>query len=200
MNGVNLNELLYYDETSPSCLRWKAPLCKGRGSHNRKDGTVAGSNKSRNRWQFVIQGKNLLGHHVVWWLLNQEEVPEGFVIDHIDRNPLNNLITNLRVIPAPLNPRNASKYKTNSTGVTGVLYSLKADARDGSISERFIAHWNSSTGKRCSKSFSTRKYGHDLAFQLACDYRAKMIAELNAQGAGYTETHGKIVDTLQLLV
>lgn len=191
MRGIDLHNMLYYDETSPSCLRWHGSGGKGKGSRNRTEGAIAGSCKSRNRWQFVIQGKNLLGHHIVWWLLNQEEVPEGFVIDHIDRNPLNNMVSNLRVIPAPLNTRNAGRYKTNSTGVTGVLYSLKTDARVGSISERFIAHWSSLTGKHCSKSFSTMKYGHSQAFQLACEYRAKMIAELNAQGAGYTSTHGQ---------
>lgn len=191
MRGIDLHGLLYYDETSPSCLRWHDSGSGGKGCHNRTEGKVAGSCKSRNRWQFVIQGKNLLGHHIVWWLLNQEEVPEGFVIDHIDRNPLNKLISNLRVIPLPLNTRNAGKYKTNSTGVTGVRYSLKTDARDGSVSERFIAHWSSLTGDCCSKSFSTRKYGYEQAFQLACEYREKMIAQLNEQGAGYTDSHGK---------
>lgn len=29
------------------------------------------------------------------------------------------------------------------------------------------------------------------AFRLACDYRVRMIEELNSDGAGYTEHHGK---------
>ena len=55
---------------------------------------------------------------------------------------------------------------------------------------RSIAWWND--GERvCSKSFPVKKYGVLPAFKLAVDYREKMIAELNAQGAGYTENHGK---------
>lgn len=40
-------------------------------------------------------------------------------------------------------------------------------------------------------SFSCNKYGHEQAFQLACQWREQKIAELNAQGAGYSERHGK---------
>jgi hypothetical protein len=38
--------------------------------------------------------------------------------------------------------------------------------------------------------FSISKLGNDEAFRQACEYRAKMIAELNEQGANYTERHG----------
>lgn len=40
-------------------------------------------------------------------------------------------------------------------------------------------------------SFSCNKYGHEQAFQLACQWREQKIAELNEQGAGYSERHGK---------
>jgi hypothetical protein len=33
-------------------------------------------------------------------------------------------------------------------------------------------------------------YGNDFAFELACNYRDKMIEDLNKAGAGYTERHG----------
>lgn len=191
IHNLKLDEILYYDETSPSALRWIAPTKRCRGSHNRVAGAVAGSDKNRDRWQFIIKGKHILGHHIVWWLFHREEVQGGFVIDHIDRNPRNNTIQNLRVIPLCMNPRNATKYTNNTTGTTGVSYRFQVDARDGSTSERFVAMWNDLNGKRKSKSFSILRYGHEQAFHLACDYRNKMIQELNAQGAGYSDTHGK---------
>jgi hypothetical protein len=77
--------------------------------------------------------------------------------------------------------RNQKMRATNTSGVTGVVFYEK----NGS----WVAEWLVNSKHR-SKSFSIKKYG-DQAFQLACEYRAKMIAELNAQGAGYTSTHGQ---------
>ena len=43
-------------------------------------------------------------------------------VDHIDRNPKNNHITNLRFATIQENNRNASKKKNNTTGYIGVTY------------------------------------------------------------------------------
>lgn len=46
-------------------------------------------------------------------------------------------------------------------------------------------------GNYRNKKFSVLKLGLLPAFRDAVMYRRKMIEELNAQGAGYTENHGK---------
>ncbi len=52
---------------------------------------------------------NLLFHHLVAQAFISER-PEGKVIDHIDRNSLNNNVSNLRYITQTENMRNTKKY------------------------------------------------------------------------------------------
>ena len=84
--------------------------------------------------------------------------------------------------------RNHTKQKNNTTGVTGLGIQTKVIA--GNSYTSWIARWNSLDGKSCTKNFSTNKYGYEEAKQLAIAYRNKIIQELNAQGAGYAESHG----------
>jgi len=78
--------------------------------------------------------------------------------------------------------RNRRKTKSNTSGVTGVGF----NAEDN----RWFAHWRSLDGKHESKSFSARKYGNNVAFELACAARTHAIEKLNSDGAGYSEKHG----------
>lgn len=78
--------------------------------------------------------------------------------------------------------RNRRKRTDNKTGVTGVLLEEN---------KRYRATWEDISGKTKSKSFSILKYGKEEAFRLACEARENAIKELNEQGAGYSENHGK---------
>jgi hypothetical protein len=56
--------------------------------------------------------KNILFHHLVAKLFIGER-PQGMVIDHIDRNSLNNNVNNLRYITQLENSHNTSIYRTD---------------------------------------------------------------------------------------
>lgn len=58
--------------------------------------------------------------HRVIWALYYGEWPEE--IDHIDHNPANNKINNLRVVDHKTNCKNMKLFKTNKSGVVGVSF------------------------------------------------------------------------------
>jgi hypothetical protein len=86
-----VHEWYEYDETSESCLRWK----KDRGS-KMKEGDRAGCLHPNGYWK-VWAGKRLMSaHRIIWLLHGNVELPSHLSVDHIDRDPLNNRIENLR--------------------------------------------------------------------------------------------------------
>ena len=87
------------------------------------------------------------------------------VVDHIDRNKLNNHFLNLRWVTLSINNRNTTKRNDNTSGIKGVHF----DTKDKS----WRAQWNNNNGKQCCKSFSMKKYG-DQAKQLAINKRLEM--------------------------
>ncbi len=112
---------------------------------------------------------NLPLHHYIF-----KKPSLNTVIDHMDRNPLNNKKENLREVSFSINSSNAH-YRTNSKSQIRGVYKRKA--RPGIAKESWICEW-SIEGKRYSKSFSISKYGEDQAFELALNLRKEKEKEL----------------------
>ena len=77
--------------------------------------TTPASKTYKSRYfQLNREGKrvNYLFSHLVARLFIGER-PEGLVIDHIDRNPLNNHVSNLRYITQKENTHNSERYRTD---------------------------------------------------------------------------------------
>ena len=72
--------------------------------------------------------------HIVVWEMHNGPVPPGMVIDHDDRNRINNRIDNLNLVTQLQNNRNKSKSKRNTTGVTGVCWHKRDQRWVASIS------------------------------------------------------------------
>ena len=91
--------------------------------------------------------------------------PHNFLeVDHINIDPLDNRLENLRWASASLQKINQHVRKDNKTGIKGVLYIESKDC--------YKANWYVNK-KHYSKTFSVKKYG-DKAFELAADYRKEM--------------------------
>jgi hypothetical protein len=67
-----------------------------------------------------VFGRTRTAHRVVWAMI-YGEWPNG-QIDHINGNPADNRIENLRCVCATDNARNAKRRRDNTTGQTGVIW------------------------------------------------------------------------------
>lgn len=168
---VNFNDYVYYDEQSPTFLR-------------RIGGKIAGclrfntlTNIPRNSC-VNIQKKQYYTHRVVWNLFHGQ-LGENLVIDHLDGNPHNNKIDNLRAVCVTTNSHNVRKMSHNTSGITGVVFSQSIDS--------WRAVWHEK-GKQYSRSFSVSKYGYECAKNMAIAVRNSKIDEAHIP---YTDRHGR---------
>lgn len=67
-------------------------------------------------WKVTRNGK-VHGVHRLLWEEAYGPIPDGYVIDHIDRNPMNNELSNLRCIPKGANKANTVSSRELPKGV-----------------------------------------------------------------------------------
>ena len=103
-----LNELFEYRDGD---LYWKKP------TRGHSVGMLAGSINKLGYRSIKINSKLYKAHRLIYLMFN-DNLPE--IIDHIDRNPSNNRIENLRLANKSLNRQNAKINKNNKSGVKGV--------------------------------------------------------------------------------
>ena len=187
-SNVNWSELVYYDETSPSCIRWKVNRLNCSNTVKATKGSVAGSISDKGYWIIPSNGTYYKVHRIVWLLANKT-LGQNEQIDHINRQRNDNRLSNLRKVDYVRNRRNISKQQNNTSGVTGVKW-WECRNNKGNSSTYAVAQWQES-GKKFSKNFSVKKFGLLPAFAMACKYREDKIKELNAAGYGYSDNHGK---------
>lgn len=183
----DLDKVFYYDPSSPSGLRWKIDRFKNKGAKLFSAGDVAGNKKylangTPRCWRLKFQGVPHLTHRIIWVLLYGSLDPD-MVIDHLDGNAFNNNILNLKPKTRANNSRNR-KYTETSTGVVGVV-----ERFDPNGIPSFRASWSDKNGVNQCKNFSTRKYGREEAFRLACEVRQREIEKLRLLGFDYTDRH-----------
>ena len=91
---------------------------------------------------------------------------KNVMIDHINRNGLDNRRRNLRFTDNRGNQYNAKMTAQNTTGVNGVSY-IYGRGNDS----RYVASMRLTNGERLHKAFSVGKYGKENALNLAKQQR-----------------------------
>lgn len=83
-------------------------------------GSIAGNTDSKGYTQIRLERRLVLAHRLAWAFVHGYWPDHN--IDHIDRNPKNNSIFNLRACTHAQNHQNTGIRSDNTSGVTGVSY------------------------------------------------------------------------------
>lgn len=129
---MELHDLFSYDPSSGNLIWNERPLAhfttarvhkmwntrfasKKAGARNfRRDG-------SREQIRVDVFGVAKAAHRIIWEMCNGP-IPEGMMIDHINGDPWDNRITNLRLATNSQNGMNRKTPKTNTSGFKGVTF------------------------------------------------------------------------------
>lgn len=93
--------------------------CRNTRYAGKQAGHIFTSSSGSKSIQIRILGKSYYLHRVIYKMFHNEE-PN--IIDHIDGNPLNNLIENLRSVDNQTNCKNFKRFISNTSGCTGVSF------------------------------------------------------------------------------
>lgn len=131
-----LNECFEIDSSLESGLRWKERPLKhfsSKGFHRMFSlafaNKMAGC-KQADYFKVTLSFRNykkqrILIHRIIYAIKNNTIDFEDKVVDHIDRNKLNNNVDNLRLVNKLENCYNSNLYKTNTSGHKGVYLDKK---------------------------------------------------------------------------
>ncbi len=108
-----LQELFSYDNGN---LYWKNVKSK-----KVKTGQKVGSTDRHGYMRTSIKNKIYSIHRLIW-IFHYGEIKDNYIIDHKDRNILNNKIENLRLATHSQNIQNSGKRSDNKSGYKNVFW------------------------------------------------------------------------------
>lgn len=192
-----LSEYFYYDETSPSGLRYNKNTYKNKGALSKSKDSVAGR-KYFDRdgkilfWRVSIninRKKFTFKAHRVVWCLKYGSIDSSLVIDHIDNDPSNNKIDNLRLVTQHVNGRNKVVSRlSKDTEIVGL--SKKRNSYQAETYDR--------DGNRKPRAFSINKYGEIKALYLAAKTRYCYLID-QSNSLKFTDSHSCLDKLLKII-
>ncbi len=112
--AVVLDQGLWY---SPASGQFFSSRYSGRN----KNGPLREVVTKKRHVEFFSNGRTRQAHRMAWEIINGP-IPTGLEIDHIDGNPKNNKMSNLRLVTHLENMGNYKMTRPNSSGLQGVSW------------------------------------------------------------------------------
>lgn len=115
--------------------------------------------------------RRTIPYHHLLLVLNDVDIPDNAVIDHINGDTTDNSISNIRIVTQQINCRNRRKRNDNTTGITGIT----------KAGNSYIVRVQLNGTRKYLGSRTTL----EEAKELLDSYNSIMLSD------GYTERHGK---------
>jgi len=154
-----LKELLHYDEELGT-FTWLIRPC-----NSMRSGDFAGTYDKNGYLRILYKGKLYMGHWLAW-LYIYGKFPDN-EIDHINGNPSDNTILNLRDVTRKQNMENKKVYSNSKSGYPGVTWHIKKN------------RWVVRIGH----------YGKRISVGQFKDLNDAIAARIKAENATYTHNH-----------
>jgi hypothetical protein len=159
-----LHQLFAYDPETGLFIR------KIKTSNNAKMG-IAGTNNGIGYITICVNSKLQYAHRLAWMYM-YGSFPDGN-IDHINGNPSDNRICNLRLVNQSQNMQNIKKFKNNTSGYKGV------------------------TWRKDTKKWTAQIWKNSKRYGLGCFDSAEDAYEAYCQAAKTMHTHNRVIDYVQ---
>jgi len=111
----SISSIWIRNDLAPSCL-YSLVKDKPIGSFKQRPHHKTGY------WFANYKGKLYPVHRVLWFLDGNGQIPEGYEVDHIDRNGANNRRTNLRLLTSTEQKFNCLSRKSGTSQYKGVSW------------------------------------------------------------------------------
>jgi hypothetical protein len=148
-----------WKEVGPEFFKTKKAYLTWNG---RYAGTKAGNMDVTGYSRIGFRGKLHLAHRIAW-LMMKAVWPEK-LLDHIDGDKTNNMLSNLREVDSFENQRNCPKRKDNSSGVTGVSFRKNSGKWVANISfdgkQKHLGYFDTKESAISARKKAEREYGY----------------------------------------
>lgn len=149
-----LKKILHYDPES-GVFTWLVDH-----GQKYKAGDLAGT-KDEAGYLVIFVMKQLYKSHRLAWLYVYGEWPSG-VVDHINHNKADNMISNLRDVTNEKNQKNKALSPKNKMGIAGIRFSVGKKIFVTKISRELIGEFDDFFEACCARKSAERKYEYHI--------------------------------------